>query len=196
MVEGYIFKEMKVIKSLFQENAMAKDTRDQDSINETKILNELRKNAKMNIETIAKNCGMTRQKVYRIIKHLEETRTIWGYTVIVDDENQRSQKYILLLKRSNQPITKGTADTIAWNRFENIYADLGIAIESSYYLHGEYDWIIIFTAEDLRHAKKFGDLLVQNYPGIIAKMNLMQILFSNKEHYVYNPDPDTLNKFL
>jgi len=175
---------------------MAKNTKDQDSINEIKILYELRKNAKKSIDSIAKNCGISRQKVYRIIKHLEEIHAIWGYTAVIDDSKQHSEKFILLIKRTSKPVTKGTADTIAWNRLEHIYADLGITIVSSHFLHGEYDWVIIFSAVDLRHAKKFGDLLTQNYPGLIAKMNLMQILFSSKDHYIYNPDPETLNTFL
>jgi len=175
---------------------MVKDAKDQDSINETKILDELRKNAKTSIETIAKNCGVSRQKVYRIIKHLEDTHAIWGYTTVIDDRMQHSQKFIFLIKRTNKPVTKGTAESIAWNRLEHMYAYLGISIESSHFLHGEYDWAIIFTAEDLRHAKKFGDLLAQNYPGFIAKMILMQVLFSSKDHYLYNPDPDVVNSFL
>jgi DNA-binding Lrp family transcriptional regulator len=161
-----------------------------------KILKELRKNSKISIETIAKNCGVSRQKVYRIIKHLEETHMIWGYTAITDEYKQGLQKFILLIKRSSERIEKSTADTIAWSRLEHTYDELGISIESSYYLHGEYDWVLIFTAIDLRHAKKFGGLLVENYPGLISKMNLMQILFSNREHYVYNPDPKKLSEFL
>jgi len=107
---------MEVMKSLFQENDMVKDSKDQESINEAKIVKELRKNAKMNIETIAKNVGISRQKVYRIIKHLEETHMIWGYTAIIDEYKQGLQKFILLLKRSNQPLEKNTVETIARSR--------------------------------------------------------------------------------
>jgi len=187
---------MEVMKSLFQENDMVKDSKDQESINEAKIVKELRKNAKMNIETIAKNVGISRQKVYRIIKHLEETHMIWGYTAIIDEYKQGLQKFILLLKRSNQPLEKNTVETIARSRLEHTYLDLGISIESSYYLHGEYDWAMVFTAVDLRYAKKFAGLLIENYPGIIIKMNMMQILFSAREHHIFNPNPNKLAEFL
>jgi len=76
------------------------------------------------------------------------------------------------------------------------YLDLGISIESSYYLHGEYDWAMVFTAVDLRYAKKFAGLLIENYPGIIIKMNMMQILFSAREHHIFNPNPNKLAEFL
>ena len=175
---------------------MAQMSKDQDAITEGRILNELRKNAKMSIEMIAKNCGVSKQKVYRIIKHLEETHKIWGYTAIIEDSDQGLQKFILILKRSGQPISRETADTIASNRYEELYANLGISIESSFYVHGEYDWVLIFTAKDLRNAKKFSSLLAEKYPGVIVKMSLMQVLFSNREHYVFNPDPDALQKFL
>ena len=187
---------MEVMKSLFQANDMAKNSKDQEIINETKIVKELRKNAKMSIETIAKNVGISRQKVYRIIKHLEETHMIWGYTAIIDEYQQGLQKFILLLKRTNRPLEKNTVDTIARSRLDHMYLDLGISIESSYYLHGEYDWAIVFTTEDLRHAKKFANLLVENYPGVITKMNLMQILFAGREHHVFTPHPDKLAEFV
>lgn len=175
---------------------MAKISKEQDTINEGKILTELRKNSNKSIGTIAKICGVSRQKVYRTIKHLEETSAIWGYTAIIDEQVQGLQKFIILLKRSNQPLEKKTVETIALSRLEPIYTELGISIESSYYVHGEYDWAIIFTAQDLRHAKKFSGLLVQYFPDLILKMNLMQILFSQREHYVFNPNPTKLVGFL
>jgi DNA-binding Lrp family transcriptional regulator len=175
---------------------MVKDGKDQDGMNDAKIVSELRKNAKTSIETIAKNCGLSRQKVYRIIKHLEENHIIWGYTAIIDEYEQGLQKFILLLKRTNQPIEKNTVDTIARSRLEHTYLELGVSIESSYYLHGEYDWAMVFTAANLRHAKKFATLLVENYPGLITKMNLMQVLFSGREHHVFNPNPDRLAELL
>jgi DNA-binding Lrp family transcriptional regulator len=49
---------------------------------EEKILEILRTDAKASIDDIAKKCGFSRQKVWRIIKKLEEDKIIWGYTAI------------------------------------------------------------------------------------------------------------------
>jgi DNA-binding Lrp family transcriptional regulator len=175
---------------------MAKTHDAKETVRELKVIQELRKNSKVSIETMAKICGVSRQKVYRIIKNLEGNQIIWGYTAIVNDSQLGLQKFVLLLKRSNQPIEKSITDKIASNELEPIISNLGISIVSSYYLHGEYDWELVFTAKDLRHAIKFSNVLVQHYPGFIKKMNLMQILFANKEHYVRNPNPKKLIDFV
>jgi len=73
---------------------------------------------------------------------------------------------------------------------------MGITVESSYYVHGEYDWILLLTAKDLQHAKKFTDLLFGVFPGDVEKISLSQILFIQREHSVINPDQTKLREFL
>ncbi len=71
---------------------------------EKKVIETLEKNAKENIETIAKKCGFSRQKVWRIIKNLEKQKVIWGYSTISDEEIQGMKHFILIIKRSTIPI--------------------------------------------------------------------------------------------
>jgi DNA-binding Lrp family transcriptional regulator len=175
---------------------MAKSSTGQMKEDEAKILAALQKFSKENIDEIAKHCGFSRQKVWRYIKRLEENRFIWGYAAVVDGQKLGHQKFMLLLKRSLQALENKTADDFALNRFENTNLELGVTIQSSYYLHGEYDWAIIFTAPDITHAKNFSNLMLKKYPGIIANMYLNQILFTEREHYVLNPNPMKLGDFL
>jgi DNA-binding Lrp family transcriptional regulator len=65
---------------------MSKSSKDQIEQDEKKILSELVKNSKENIDTIAKHCGFSRQKAWRLIKQLEEKKLIWEYTAICDDQ--------------------------------------------------------------------------------------------------------------
>jgi DNA-binding Lrp family transcriptional regulator len=169
-----------------------------DSLNqeEQMILHELEKNSKKTINTIAKNCGVSRQKVQRIQKRLEENQVIWGYTAVTDTKPQNLNRYMLLIKRSMRKIDEETAEKIAFQKFEKEYQKQGITIESSYFLHGEYDWMIIFTTHELKDAKKFSKMLIGHYQNIILKMTLMQILYAPKSHYIYNPKPETLLEFL
>ena len=67
---------------------MAKSSKKQIYEDELKVIVELQKNAKENIDIISKKCGYSRQKVWRIIKRLEEDKTIWGYTAVVKEEKQ------------------------------------------------------------------------------------------------------------
>jgi DNA-binding Lrp family transcriptional regulator len=89
-----------------------------------------------------------------------------------------------------------TVNIIATRKLEEMTADIGVTIESSYYVNGDYDWIITFTAENIRQAKKFCELLFALHAGVIEKITLMESLFMMKSHYILNPDPKALKEFL
>ena len=175
---------------------MAKSSKEQIKQDENKLLSELVKNSKENIDTIAKNCGFSRQKAWRIIKQLETSHKIWGYTAIFDAETQGLQKFMLSIKRSGKTLDKKSMTEIAYDRLDKTISTLGITIESSYYLHGEYDWILIFNAKKLQDAKKFMDIILGAYPGIVQKADLSQILFIQRDHRIENPDHQKLKEFL
>jgi len=166
------------------------------SADEIAVLSELQKHSNNNIETIAKNCGFSRQKVGRIIKKLEENKIIWGYTTIFEVEHQALQKFLLLIKRTMNVVDETTIENIIFARSEKEYQQIGVTIESSYYIHGEYDWALIFTAKDLKHAKKFSSILSGNYADIIQKTVLMQILYAQRNHYIINPNLAKLKEFI
>ena len=83
---------------------MARKSVKQIKKDENKILTALKQNARGSIEDIAKKYRFSRQKVWRIIKRLEETKKIWGYYTVVDDEKLDRRRYIILIKRSTEPI--------------------------------------------------------------------------------------------
>jgi len=162
---------------------------------DVKILHELQKNSNNSIDMIAKRCGCSRQRVWRIIKQLEENNIIWGYTAIVDEQKRGLQRYLLLLKRSSQTIDIKTIDEISSTKFENEYVKMGITLESSYYLHGDYDWAIVFTSHDLKQAKKFSNLLAENYPHLISKIDLLRVLNTQRTSNIVNPQANKLREF-
>jgi DNA-binding Lrp family transcriptional regulator len=173
---------------------MAKSSREQIVEDEQKVLNELQKNCKENIDTIAKNCGFSRQKVWKIIKQLENNQKIWGYSAIVD-EKQELQKFILFQKRTNTSLNSDDIKTLAMTRMENMKKDIGITIQSTYFIHGEYDWVTIFTAKDIRQAKKFVDTIMKRFPGT-QTISLSQILFTLREQYIQNPNPSDMKNYI
>lgn len=175
---------------------MPKKSKDEVDKDETKILRELQKYSIRDIDRIAKTCGVSRQKIWKTIKKFEQQKVIWGHTTIVDWNAQDLQKFILLLKKTNIPITQQIIENIADARLQPLYDEYGITIESSHYLHGEYDWVLLFTAKDLRHAKKFTGLLLENYPGLIAKTTLLQMIYSQRVHHILNPERKKLKNFL
>ncbi len=175
---------------------MSKSSRDQIDKDEKKILSELVKNSNEKIETIAKHCGFSRQKTWRFIKQLEAKGLIWGYTAIFNEEKIGLIHFILMVKRTTKQIEEKTVDKIVSRKLEDLVAELGITIESSSYVHGEYDWVITFTAEDIKQAKKFSDSLVALHPGVIEKITIMQTLMFIRKQYILNPDKKKLKEFL
>ena len=91
---------------------MPKSSREQIDADEKKVLHELQKNSKESIDNIAKKCGFSRQKVWRVIKRLENNKTIWGYHAVVDDNKIGLQRYFILIKRTAKAFSKEHIDSI------------------------------------------------------------------------------------
>ena len=67
---------------------MPKSSTHQIELDEIKVIEELQKNSKESIDNIAKKCGFSRQKVWRIIKRLEKNDTIWGYHAVISEDRR------------------------------------------------------------------------------------------------------------
>jgi DNA-binding Lrp family transcriptional regulator len=175
---------------------MTKNSKGLIEQDEKKVLSELVKNSKGNIDTIAKLCGFSRQKTWRIIKKLEQNGLIWGYTTVFDEKKLDLIHFILLVKRSTLQAEITDVDMIVSKKTEELAKEYGIMIETSAYIHGEYDWIMTFTAKDIKEAKNFSNKLVALYPKFIEKMTIMQTLIFMRNHYILNPDRALLKDFL
>ena len=175
---------------------MGKQSKDKMEEDEKKLLYALVKNAKVNIEAMAKYSGFSRQKVTRMIKQLEEKMLIWGYTTIFDEKKLGENHFILLLKRTSKPLKKETADTIISRRSEDILKNIGGTIETTAYVHGEYDWMVTFTAKDIMEAKLYANTLIALHPSEIKETSLLQTMMFVKKQYILNPDREKLREFL
>jgi len=175
---------------------MVKLSREQIYKDEKKILAELQKDAQEGIDTLARRCGFSRQKVWRIVKRLEKNRMIWGYTAIVDEKKNDMNHYTLLIKRTTKKLDEKTADTIISRKIEDVISNMEVTVESSYYVNGEYDWVVTFAAQDIVQAKKLRESLLALHPGVIEKTVLLETLFFVKNHYILNPEKKMLKEFL
>jgi len=175
---------------------MSKNSRDQIEQDEKKILSELVKNSNENIDTIAKHCGLSRQKVTRAIKQMEAKGLIWGYTAIVDDEKIGQQHFILLINRTMEKMEEKVVDIIVSSKTNDLAKELGVTIESSAYVHGEYDWIMTITAENILQAKKFSDTLITLYPSGTKNITILQTMMFIRKQNILNPDRKKLKDFM
>jgi DNA-binding Lrp family transcriptional regulator len=175
---------------------MPKRSKEQIDIDEKKILDELRANGKKSINEIAESLGFSRQKVWRVIKNLEKNKTIWGYTTIIDFEKQGLKSYTLLIKRTMTPLDDKIGDLLTSGELSKIGPKIGVGIIDSKYVHGEYDWIISFTAEDIKQAKKMQETINTLYNKYINRVTLLEDLFITRDHGILNPNFKSLKNFI
>ena len=174
---------------------MGKTSKRQMDRDERKVINLLEKNAKDNIDHIAKKCGFSRQKVWRIIKRLEKDKTIWGYTTITDTEKLGLKNYVVLITKTNEPIER-LADLIISRQIEKKAKEIKVEIHQSEYLHGAYDWVICFSAEDIKQAKRFCEILNTTFHKHIRNLVLIERIFSVKKAGIQNPKIRKLREFI
>lgn len=175
---------------------MPKNSKQQINKDEIKVIQELLHNSNESIDKIGKKCGFSRQKVWRIIKRLEKEKTIWGYTAVVNDDKLGVNGYTVLIKRTSVPADRTLIDTIISKKLENIASNESISIKNSFFVHGMYDWMIYFTAENIVQAKRFCDAIRTVYQGYIADIILLENLFEIRKYGLTNPNPTKLKDFL
>ena len=166
---------------------MPKASREQIADDEKKILRELQKNSKENIDKIAKRCGFSRQKVWRVIKRLEKNKTIWGYSAIVDNEKVDLTHYTMLVKRTIVPVDEKLRNMISKEELDEYFPELNITLEDCLYVNGKYDWIISFTAPGIKEMKKFCEKLLRKFSEHMGAYEVLETIGTIEKQGIKNP---------
>ncbi len=166
---------------------MPKASREQIADDEKKILRELQKNSKENIDKIAKRCGFSRQKVWRVIKRLEKNKTIWGYSAIVDNEKVDLTHYTMLVKRTIVPVDEKLRNMISKEELDEYFPELNITLEDCLYVNGKYDWIISFTAPGIKEMKKFCEKLLRKFSEHMGAYDVLETIGTIEKQGIKNP---------
>lgn len=167
---------------------MAKISKEQQDIDEKKVLDKLQQHGNESITILSKTCGFTPQKTSKIIKNLEKKKIILGYTAIIDEQKLGLQKFVLLIKRSSTKLDRDVANNLASEQLAGDLSQLDITIDSSYFIHGEYDWALVFTAPELNEAKRLIGLILSKYPHFVSKYLIIQILMMLESNHIVNND--------
>ena len=166
---------------------MPKSSKKQISEDEKKIIAEMQNNSGDSIENIAKKCGFSRQKIWRIKKRLEKNKTIWGYAAIVDNEKLNMKRYIFLVKLKHLPIDNEVEKNMIEGTIDKLGAEMGISVKDSFWLNGNYDYMVCFSADDLKKAKKFQEIFIRTYNRNIAELQLIENIVTIKKDGFMNP---------
>jgi DNA-binding Lrp family transcriptional regulator len=167
---------------------MAKSSRRKIMEDERKLLLELQKNSNESISRIAEKCKFSRQKAWRILKRLEKNKVIWGYHAIINNKETYLKDYVLLVKLKRLPINNSLEKQIVDGKVDELASDMGIIIENHIWLHGTFDGIVYFSAEDIKKAKKFHENILDLYQDNIFESQLLEQLVTIKKGGFTNPE--------
>jgi DNA-binding Lrp family transcriptional regulator len=166
------------------------------SNNFEKILDALIGNARQPSIELSKKTKLSRQTVQKTIRKLEEEHVVWGYQVIYDEEKKGISNYLILIKRTTKPLDEKLVDKIISRKLEEMASKIGVKVVNSLYCHGIYDWVLSFTATNVRIAKKFAEQIKVMYTDYIAEVHLLETLFFARKQGILNPDLDNLKEFI
>ncbi len=175
---------------------MAKSSREQIEQDVNKILIELQKNSNYSINEIAKKLGFSRQKVWRIIKDLEEDKTVWGYTAIVDDNKIGRKRYFILLNRANIPFSEEKMNIIINREFRPLLEENDVRLDCSFFVNGIYDGILCVTAKNITQVKMFIEKMNNTLGGMyMSDINILEVLFTIERDGFDNPNIEELKEY-
>ncbi len=165
---------------------MPKSSKDQTKQDEIKVMNALEQNSEESVDQIAKSCGLSRQKVARIIKNLEKEKKIWGYTAVTDETAKNLKHFTVLAKRSNVPFGDEVRKEIILRKLDDYPMHI-VRIENIYLTHGTSDWILTFYAPDLVSAKKFVGETFRRFSKYLQEYTIIETLVPVRKHGLKNP---------
>jgi len=162
---------------------------------EAQVLALLERHAKESIDEIAKQCGFSRQKVWRIIKLLEERKIIWEYTAVVDGTARNLKHFMILIKRNSTPLDQDVRKEIILRKIDDFPEGL-VKIEDIYFTHGIADWVLTFYAPDIVSAKKYVDLTFNRFSKYIQEYSIVETLVTVRKMGLKNPQISKLIEYI
>jgi len=155
---------------------MSEHNNEQNSNIEEKILDELQKNCRLNLDEIGKKCGCSRYKVGRVIKKFENNKTIIGYSAVINPKKINLKHYIVLIKRTNKPVAEETLKKLPVTDITDILPDtkININLKDTSYLHGNFDWITTFTTNDISSAKEYCNQILRVFHKYVSTIELLE----------------------
>jgi len=126
-----------------------------------KIVNALLADPTRSDMEIARDLGTYRQKVWRKKKQLEDDGIIWGYTAVLDEKRLGHVCYIVLMK--TKPMNEGLVNTLLMRLIGEGPKKQNVRLTNFFYVNGEFDWVLRFSAPDHATARRYYDTLRMIY---------------------------------
>jgi DNA-binding Lrp family transcriptional regulator len=174
---------------------LAKNSKETMLKDEIQVLGVLEQHAKESVDEIAKRCGFSRQKVWKIIKNLEENKTIWGYSAIADGTLRDLKHFVLLVKRNTTPFDESFKKEVIFEKIDDNIPE-SVKIENIYVTNGNYDLVFTFYAPNLSSAKNFINTGFSTYSKYVREYLLLETLIPIRKRGLKNPKIKELIEYL
>ncbi|MCX8173095.1 MAG: Lrp/AsnC family transcriptional regulator [Thermoplasmata archaeon] len=159
------------------------------------VLQELLRDPTRGINEIARRSGTYRQGVWRLKKRLEEEKAIWGYTPVLAEEKFGYGQYLILLKL--KPMSEKLASLMIRRIRQGEPAKYRVRLINVMYVNGDFDWIVLFSAPDRLHAKKYYESLRLTYDEfLIEKPVLLDVNMFLVREGKTNPELENLTQMV
>lgn len=174
---------------------MPKSSIEKIEFDEKMVIDELQKNSKQGIESLAKKCGFSRQKVWRTIKKLEQNKTIWGYRAVVDDEKIGRKCFQVLIKKSPTSLSNKMVDSLLGEDVKNKLESHGAKFVFSAYTQGHFDFSLCMTSPDIKNIQRFLEALKGSFGEKIAEIQVLEVVFPLMNCGINNPNIEGFKEF-
>ncbi len=176
---------------------MTKVSKKQMKDDRVKVLAELQKNSNERLDIIAKHCGFSRQKVWRIVKNIDADQLTWGYHAVADMEKINRKSYVPLVQWRHMPVENDFEDILVKRTIDKAGEGVDVVVEDDFWVGGgTIDQVFVFTAPDVAKAKQFQELFLTTYAGNIASVTMLDVVLPIKRSEFLNPGIKQKKKLL
>jgi DNA-binding Lrp family transcriptional regulator len=144
---------------------------------------------------LGKKMNSYRQMVWRKKRELEDNNVIWGYTAVINESKLNHVVYMMLVK--SKPMSRGLADLLIRRISRDEPKKQNVRLIDMFYLNGEYDWVLQFSAPDHATARRYYDtirLLYDEY--LLEKPVMVDVNFCLVSEGKANPELEKLYDFV
>lgn len=165
-------------------------SRQQMEKDEKRIAFELLRDPTLDAVAIAKKLGLSKQKVWRVIRKLEENGAIMARPACLNAKKMGKRTFLLLFERSSRPVDDRFVDLLLPPLMIEEMEREGTkaVVEESYYLNGVHDWAIIITVDQHKDLLRWMEVWRRDFGEYYTKISQSEIMWIHQRNSILNKD--------
>ncbi|WII07732.1 winged helix-turn-helix transcriptional regulator [Methanomassiliicoccales archaeon LGM-RCC1] len=170
---------------------MPKNSKSQNAIDRNRVMDRLLRDPGCTVQTLADDCNLSTQQVYRILRHLEEEGIVYGNPMMIDLSKVGKKRFIIFATRSGRPSDQSTLNGSLYSKVfleEMREKNLDIIPEDDYTCTGAFDMVTIFLANNATDANKYLDLLRHVSNDYFSTFRISEVLFTTRKNMIATPE--------